>query len=330
VAKLAGVSTTTASLVLTSKGGERRISVETHQKVKAAAEQLSYSANLLQRSLRIGRTNVISFFNCYRNRSFGDHYMDGLSTAIEHAAGAQGFNVLCHCTFEASPEETFASLNGGLADGLILFAPGAKEPLLPMLRNASLPTVLIYPRGQGDFLSVVRGGDERGMKQVADVLASSGHRRIGAVVEAYDGVFDHMRRLEWLRIHLEPYGQTVIDSHVIEWKGSADDVVSQFLQLSSRPTALFVWHDRAAYRIVEACERLGVLVPHDLSIIGFDGVIWPSTTGHTVDSARISLEKVGALAVSLVGRLLAGEPGPLTEEAPVDYLPGTTLKHNVF
>ena len=100
-------------------------------------------------------------------------------------------------------------------------------------------------------------------------------------------------------------------------------------RLAPRPTALFVWHDRTAYRMVEACEAAGIRVPQDLSIVGYDGLVWPSTTGHIVTSVSVALDEVGHAAVALLDRLIEGETGPLTETLSVHLSPGTTLGPNV-
>ncbi|RYG41863.1 LacI family transcriptional regulator, partial [bacterium] len=121
VAQAAGVSTSTASLVLAGKAGERRISEETHRRVHLAAVNLGYTPSLLHRSIRRGRTHVISFYNAFRNRDWSDLYMDQMAAGIEHAGGGYGYDVLAHCNYNRSVQETYEFLNGGFADGVILF-----------------------------------------------------------------------------------------------------------------------------------------------------------------------------------------------------------------
>src|SRR5262249_9001953 len=104
VAERAGVSPTTASLVLGGKASKHRISEETYRRVQQAAQELDYSPNLLVRSIQRGRTHVLSFFNAFRQRSTNDLYMDRLSAAIERAAGRRGYDILIHCDFNRSAE----------------------------------------------------------------------------------------------------------------------------------------------------------------------------------------------------------------------------------
>ncbi len=96
VASRAGVSPSTVSLVLAGKADQRRIPQATRERVWSAAEELNYAPNLLVRSLRRGRTHVISFYSTFRNRRRGDLYMDRLASAVETAGGELGYDVLVH------------------------------------------------------------------------------------------------------------------------------------------------------------------------------------------------------------------------------------------
>jgi LacI family transcriptional regulator len=141
VARQAGVSTATASLVLRGKGETHRIASETRARVRRAAEELDYAPNLLVRSMQKGSTQVLSFFNAYREPNEPtDIYLGHLLTAIQRATGERGCDLLVHCDFSREPRETYSFLNGGRADGLLLFAPEVEEPLLPLLRRSRLPT----------------------------------------------------------------------------------------------------------------------------------------------------------------------------------------------
>src|SRR5439155_25572927 len=83
----AGVSVSTASVVLSGKAAQRRISRAVQRRVQEVARQHDYSPNLLVRSLQEGRTHILSFYNAFGHRHRDDLHMDRLSTAIERAAG---------------------------------------------------------------------------------------------------------------------------------------------------------------------------------------------------------------------------------------------------
>ncbi|RYG22071.1 LacI family transcriptional regulator [bacterium] len=329
VAALAGVSTSTVSLVLAGKGEANRISEETHRRVHEAAATLNYAPSLLHRSVRRGRTNILSFYNSFRNRYAGDLYMDRISAAVEHAGGQHRYNVLVHCHFEQTVQETYEFLNGGFADGLILFAPTPDEPLLPLLRRSGLPTVIVNPRGPEEVLSTVEDDAQHGMRLVAESLIQNGHRRIAIVTRHYPGWPDSQRREEFLRGWLAEFGVPEQNVHTIiertQTPDEHDRVLAEFLDLPERPTALFVWNDRTAYDLLDTCLRAGIDVPGELSIVGYDGIAWPTTTGHIVSSVRAPFEDLADAAVVALDRQIRGDPGPFHIQVPGTSSSGTTL-----
>jgi LacI family transcriptional regulator len=325
VARMAGVSASTVSSVLAGNTSHRRISEETHAKVHEAATVLRYTPNLLHRSMRRGRTHVISLYNAFRNRVRGDLYMDWLAGAIEQAGGELGYDILVHTNFRRDVTETFEFLNGGFADGLVLFGPTADEPLLPLLRASNLPTVVIGPRYVETELSTVVDNEQIGMEKIAESLLSHGHRVISAVVEMVDGVLDPTGRLNLLKAELVRRGIEFDDRNVIVWDDSGAGAVERYLALQSKPTALFVWHDRNAYRVVEAFEAKGLQVPRDVSVVGYDGLIWPSTSAHIVTSVRAPLDEMAERGVAILHQLISGAQGPISETLSVQFFEGTTI-----
>ncbi len=327
---MAGVSTSTASSVLSGNSGHRRISEETRRKVRGAASDLGYTPSLLHRSMRRGRTHVISLFNAFRNRASGDLYLDRLSGALEEAGGELGYDILVHANFKREASATYDFLNGGFADGLVLFGSTADEPLLPLLRGSSLPTVLVAPRHLDPDFSAVVDDEEMGMRLVAEALLENGHRKIAAVVGQRGGMLDPTGRLRRLREELTRRGVEFDERNVVVFDGSPSETVRALLSFQSRPTAVFVWHDGNAYKIVEELEAHGLRVPQDISVVGYDGIVWPCKSPHVVASVQVPLESIAKAGVTLLDRLINGEPGPLSETLPVRFDSGTTLGRPLF
>ena len=176
----AGVSVSTASLVLSGQSEERRISAEASERVRRVAQERGYIPNLLVRSLQKGRTHVLSFYNAFGTRALDDIYMDRVSTAIEFAAGVQGYDVLVHCDKRRTDNEVFRLLGGGFSDGLLFFGPLENSELLNLLRASRLPTVLLNHVDTIGGLPFVCDDFKDGLRQVAERLVALGHRRIAA------------------------------------------------------------------------------------------------------------------------------------------------------
>ena len=326
VADRAGVSASTVSLVLAHKAERRRISADTRARVQKAAEELNYAPNLLTRSLKKGRTQIISFFSTFRHREWGDIYMDRVSSAVETAGGELGYDILIHCNSKRSPKEIYQFLNGGLADGLILFAPEKDNELLRLLRMSSLPVVLFNGRDAlGQYSS--SGDDvEAGIKVIADQILAHGHKRIGALGSLGPDVRDSNLRIGLLREQLALHGIPLEEEMVVWAEKDPLPVLKRLMSHPQPPTLLFCWHDWMAYRALEACDELGIQVPADLSVIGYDGIHWPSTSKHIAASIEVDVRAIAGEAVKLLD-LSISEPGrPSIQVAlPIQFSLGTTL-----
>ena len=326
VASRAGVSVTTASLVLGGKSKNHRISSETFERVQKAAGELDYSPNLLVRSMQRGRTHVLSFYNSFRNRLTDDIYMNRLSTAVETAAGQSGYDVLVHCDFSRSPVDAYRFLNGGQTDGLLLFAPLPDDPLLPLLRRSRLPVILINARDEDGVLPSVRDDVKDGMRQAAEALFNAGHRRVAAITEEGTNFRDARERISLLRSSLRALGADLPESLVVPYAGNGKALVRSLLESANPPTALFCWRDRLAYFLLEACEEIPVAVPQQLAVVGYDGIQWPAATRHVAATVHVDLQKIAVSAVSLIDRCIRGEEIAQSQETiPVSFTRGTTL-----
>jgi DNA-binding LacI/PurR family transcriptional regulator len=325
VARRAGVSPSTASSALAGNQEHRRISEETCQRVLDAARALLYTPNLLHRSIRRGRTQIISVFNAFRRRDRNDLYLDRLTGAIEEAGGELGYNVLVHTNYKQSLEDIYESLTGGFSDGLVLFGSTADDPLIALLKESTLPTVLVAPRqADGAFLNVVDDVD-MGMRLVAEALVAQGHRQIAAITGRTEIAPDPTGRIGRLRQELARLNVSLADDFVLPFYNDVEDAARRFLELKPRPTALFVWHDGNAYRLLEAFESLGLSIPDDLSIIGYDGIVWPSKSSHVIASVAVPIDQMALAGVRMLDGLILGDGSSINQITPVSFHPGTTL-----
>jgi DNA-binding LacI/PurR family transcriptional regulator len=326
VAERAGVSPTTASLVLGGKSEEHRISEETYLRVKKAAEELDYSPNLLVHSMQHGRTHILSFYNAFRNRVIDDLYMDRLSAAIENAGGLCGYDILVHSNFTRSPEETYRFLNGGRADGLLLFAPLPDDPLLALFRKSRMPVLLINARDEEGILPSVKDDMVSGMRQVAEKLVQLGHQKIAALTEEGREDHDSRARITLLRQFLRENGGDLPDNRIINLANHSRSAVIELIRSSDAPTVIFCWRDWLAYFVLEICEEEGISVPEQLSVVGYDGLHWPSTTRHVAASVHVDLKELASASVKLLDRYISEDvAGNIQQALPVFLEPGTTL-----
>jgi DNA-binding LacI/PurR family transcriptional regulator len=327
VAARAGVSVSTVSLVLADKARERHISAEVHLRVHEAAAELDYCPNLLVRSMQRGRTHVLSFFNGFRDRHANDLYMDRLSTAIERAAGKAGYDVLVTCDFSRSAEETYRFLNGGRSDGLLMFAPRSDDPLLTYLATSRLPIVLINGRTDTDSLPGVKDDLYDGIRQVAYQLTELEHRRVAVITDESGWNREAPLRVSALRALMQERGAPIPD----RWVASIHDskglvgILRALMEEPEPPTALFCWHDLVGYKVLETCVALGIEVPRQLSLIGYDGLQWPTISGQILSSVAVDLDQLATAAVTMLDGLINGKEVSTQQLIDVHLAAGTTL-----
>lgn len=312
-------------MVLAGKGGAKRISAETQRRVQEAAAALQYAPSLLHQSVRRGRTRILAFYSGFRTREPEDIYINRLSAAIEASGGRHRYNILAYCDYEQTPQETFDFLNGGFVDGVVLVAARARDPLTELLRKSGPPTVVIDPVGTEPVLPAILTDDRVGMASLADALVHYGHSNIVGFTPDWPDFDIGHRRYDLLRQLMKERGVEVPDRRIGMKFEPPMELLEQVLAMTDRPTALHVWHDRFAYSLVEACHAKGVRVPEELSIVGYDGIIWPSKTAHVVTSISAAPELLAEAAISLLVRLVEGAPAPHHETVSVAYAPGTTL-----
>lgn len=275
VARRAGVSRATVSYVLNGlTDGRVQISDETRQRVQEAIEEMGYEPDARAQALRSGNTNTIALIiPDLRNPHFCEY-----ATGIEEAARAAGYHLLLSSTTLNSEYavDIFKDLARRRFDGMILatsFIQDSTEAqaTLAQIRKRGLPIVEMSDNYGVDTVSA---DYQDATKEVMSYLLSLGHRRIGMVY----GVGGH----EHGQDRLQPYFDSLAAANipmeedlVAECGPTIEDGYQASLKLlgqTSRPTALIAINDLLAMSIIRAAADLGLRVPADLSVIGFDDI----------------------------------------------------------
>jgi LacI family transcriptional regulator len=273
VARLAGVSRATVSYVLNDVP-DARVPDETRQRVLEAIEELGYQPDARAQALRSGSTKTIALIIPDLQNPHFCEYANG----IEEAARAAGYHLLLSSTTmnDEYAVEIFRALARRRFDGLIIassFILEAREAqaTLEQVRKRGLPLVEMDENYGVDSVSADYSDATR---EVMSYLLSLGHRRMGLVY----GVGNHELGQDRLQPYLE--GLTAanipIEKDLIAECGPALEDGYQaslkLLQRSPRPSALIVINDLLAMSAIRAAADLGLRVPEDLSLVGFDDI----------------------------------------------------------
>ncbi|MCG2798696.1 MAG: LacI family DNA-binding transcriptional regulator [Cellulomonas sp.] len=337
VAAAAGVSVSTASLAFSGAGP---IAATTRARVLEAAGTLGYRGpNPLGRQLRSGRAGIVGVVvGDSLRRSFRDpvsiQLLDGLASSIE----TLGLGLLL---VRGSDEPGTDALNPLLATAamdvaVILWGATTDSPVLAALRERGVPLVVVEGRvGEGDAL--IRIQDRKGMRTLGEHLLALGHRRIATVTLPFDrdgrqGPADAARlthvRYEIARRRLLGLRDAGIEPTVVyETPASLVELGTaagrELLSRPDRPTAIVAQSDLLASGVLLAARELGLAVPGEVSVAGFDGLDLPWLAPDVLTSVHQPLQAKGELIGRAVGDLLDGTK-PRTRTLDVSLVIGTT------
>lgn len=347
VAARAGVSTSTASLAF---AGDPRVLAATRERVLAAADELGYAGpDPLARSLRRGRSRVVGVVVGDRlGYAFADPLAVVQLDALADEVGALGAGLLLVGGVEDDPARLAVVEQTPLDAVVFATCGGDDDPALDLLLRRRVPVVGVEgPYRDGVHLVDL---DNRGAaRQVARHLADLGHRDV-AVVALPWGPHRRRGRLQGARRRLRGYNdawdrlggtEDVLvpagGAPLAAWESAANsreegelaarallcDDAGELLAEGLRPTAVVAQSDLLAVGVVTAARALGLDVPRDLSVTGYDGVETPWLGQDRLTTVAQPAAARGREAGRMVATLLAGGV-PERVQLPVELVVGTT------
>lgn len=325
VAARAGVGVATVSRVLNRRPNVRPA---TRAKVLEAIDALDYRPSPLARNLSLRRTHVIGVVVPFFTSPSAVERVRGVATAL---ARSPYDLMLFDIESEDRREHAFQIFDrGDRSDGLLLVSLVPPDEEVERLRASSLPCVLVdapHPALPCIVIDDVRGG-ELGTSHLIEL----GHTRIGFVgdkspdpyrfASSRDRTRGYERALAHARIELRPeYVREGTQSYHVARSTAID-----LLRLPQRPTAVFAASDLQALGVLEAARILGIRVPEELSVVGFDDVEIAAHVGLT--TVRQPLFESGRRGTELLLQMLAGAAQQLgdhhMEQLPVEVVVRST------
>lgn len=306
VARRAGVSQATVSLVLGDKW-RGRVAERTADTVRAAARELGYRPNLAARSLRLGRTRtVLLVVPALTNEFFAHVYTGAAQVAADH-----GFGVVLYPSPEGigPARDPFDSARASL-DGVIASSMAADA--LAAVRGGGLPLVMLDsdpddPAAAAAATVNLDIGD--GMRQAAEHLLGLGHRRIVHVAAAVDSwTFRVRARALAGAVHAVSGTALHTESAALSVEEGRRAALRALTGPGPRPTALMCDDDILAAGACKAVRRLGLRVPEDVSVTGFDDLALATAVEPELTTVTLPAQAVGAEGMRALMAVLDGEP----------------------
>jgi LacI family transcriptional regulator len=305
VAARAGVGVATVSRVLNARSNVRPA---TRAKVLDAIEALNYRPSPIARNLSLRRTHVIGVVVPFFTSPSAVERVRGVATAL---ARSPYDLMLFDIESEDRREHAFQLFDrGDRSDGLLIVSLIPPDDEVERLRSARLPVVLVdapHPAFAAIVVDDVNGGE-----LATTHLIELGHRRIGFVGDKSPDPFRFASSRDRTRGYehaLSRAGIEVRPEYVREGTQShhvARSIAIDLLRLPEPPTAVFAASDTQALGVLEAARILGLRVPEELSVIGFDDVEVASYT--QLSTVRQPLYESGALGTRMLIGALDGAP----------------------
>ncbi len=305
VARRAGVSRSAVSRCFTPGAS---IAPETRDRVMKAAKALGYRPNAIARSLIAGRSRMIAVVIGYMENQFYPALLDRLARDLQDL----GYRLLLFTGAPEGPSDAlFAEILGYRVDGMILASTLLSSALADECRAAGVPVVLVNRTTDSADVSSVVADNRTGARAVAEFLLAAGHRRFGYVA----GIASSSTNQDRETAFRERLAEAGIDTLLREDGGytqqGARDATLRLLTRPDRPDAIFCANDHMAIAAMDAARvELGLRVPDDVSIVGYDDVgpaSWPSYALTTVEQP---VEAMVSAAVETLMARIAGEGAP--------------------
>lgn len=304
VAQAAGVSAATVSKAVNGRYG---VASHTAERVLQVVEELGYESSLVASSMRSRQTGVIGVLVA-DFEPFSAEVLKGVGAALTESR----YDLLAYSgSRQLSPEgwerRSLSRLSGTLIDGVIMVTPTVVNV------SADVPIVAIDPHTGRADLPTVESDSFGGARSAVDFLIGLGHRRIGFVAgrpdlrSALARDAGYRRALSEAGIAFDPALVAVGNYE----QGSAREAARRLLTAPERPSAIFAANDLSAIVVIEVAQELGLEVPRDLSVIGFDDIPEASRFHTPLTTIRQPMGRLGAAAADLVVALMSGEtPDP--------------------
>ncbi|MBT1181827.1 LacI family DNA-binding transcriptional regulator [Bifidobacterium sp. CP2] len=325
VALAAGVSTFTASRALR---GKDHVAEATREKVLKAAKELNYTASRSAAALASGRTNRVALL---ARETIAGWFMGELYEGLYDVLSRAQYDLMLYRAGSVDERaEFFTRLPANRnADALIVTGFSATQEEADTLAGMDMPIVSVNSPYISCCQASIAIDDEAAEAMAVRYLAAMGHRRF-----CYIGRVDPLNGTAWgfdarargykdeiVSLGLTDCGIHYIDPHEPQ---SAKRVIATMLTQPERPTAICVWSDHYALRVIHELRQAGARVPDDVSVFGFDG----SDVADAIDLSTMvptPPREMGRIAARKALDLIEGKTleEPHTT-VPVEVQPGAT------
>ena len=296
VAKLAGVSQSAVSRVFTPGASSSK---KTNELVRKAAAELGYRPNVLARSLITGKSRMIGLVVAYLDNYFYPEALELLSSALQK----KGYHVLIFMSGnkEGDIADAVDEILDYQVDGIIAASVSMSSDLAKRCTSAGVPVVLFNRTQDDDRVASVTSDNVQGGQKVARFLLAGGHKRIGYIA-GWEGASTQRDREKGFTEELVRNGQELYAREVGNFNSDeARQAARTMFSKQNFPDAVFVANDAMAIAVIDVIRfELGLQVPEQVSVVGYDDVPISSWPAYDLTTVRQPANRMVAETVSIL------------------------------
>ncbi|MGV3615857.1 MAG: LacI family DNA-binding transcriptional regulator [Fimbriimonas sp.] len=308
IARRLNLSVSTVSYALND--GPKPVSEEVRNEVARVAAELGYRPNRAAKSLVTRRSRAIGVVlpQIERDSLLGSFVQLSLNSIVNQAE-EDHYDVMLLTAAERNRSAGLADLlQDSRVDGLILIAPPEDAETFRLLRHHSMPFAVVAG-GDDEPGPFFRADDAEGVRHAMEHLWDLGHRRI-AHFAGRTSLFDARVRRSTYQTFLGARGESPFPGYVLEggYVREAGRLLAPLMALPQPPTAVFCANDEMAIGALLAARTLGIRIPQDLSVVGFDDTPVAWSFDPALTSVRQPLEEMTYAAFADVLAQIEGAP----------------------
>jgi LacI family transcriptional regulator len=328
IAKKLNISVSTVSYAL--NGGSRTVPENVKQAIVEVAREMNYRPNRIARSMITGRSHVIGIVppEVYDD-VFLSPYLQLALNGITNEAGHLHQDLLIYTRYsETDGHAIVDTILDGRVDGVIFIAPHVGQLALTRVSDAGLPCVSVggvEHRGVPTF----HVDNEGGMAKIVSHLLELGHKKVGHIAGRLNHD-DAIVRLNAYQKTLRQAGIETRDEWIAQGRFEIDggfEAMQELMALSDRPTAVCCANDEMAIGALRAALKLGLKVPEDVSITGFDMTPSSEHVAPAITTVRQPISELGVAAARAVFQLMEGKDRPSSKVFPAELIVRRSTTH---
>ena len=305
VAARAHVSIRTVSRVI---NGSPKVNAETRATILSAIEALGFRPSARARGLATGRSYLIGMIHNDRNVLVLGEVQRGLATE----ATAQGYEVIAHATptgDDGSIEDVLDFVRRSRVDGVVILAPVSGVPgLADALQDVGIPAVALSSVSLAGFDAMLVSDERGAAAQVAEHIVALGHRRVAHVSGPPAMLSAKERRAGFLSA-LTAAGGTLVGEAAGDYSfESGVTAAERLLSIDPMPTAIFAANDIMAAGVIKVAGSRGLMVPRDLTVIGFDGSLLARMIVPALTTVQRPMGEMAQMAARCLFDIIAKRP----------------------